>query len=107
MTEAYGSFAKCKNVFGMDEETRASRFHLCSINLTVLLDSGRTYEDICNDPEVQKKWAEYRSKPHMGQSTEQWESAIDAAMKLLAEQGTARVNMLCETQVLLFQYIDL
>jgi hypothetical protein len=105
LAKSFGGYVKWKNLFELPTSQQKERYHLLSFMISVVYDSKRTYQELHEDPAVQRKWHAYRGKPQ-GVPKEQWEAQVDATVDLLtSERKHETARIIGEVQVLLDVYV--
>ena len=85
--DAHRGIAKLKNLFDLEPEERAERFHLLSVMVTVVHDTGLTFEQLCQMDGTAALWSEYCTQcPDATQPAERW-ARTTASGLLLVPQG--------------------
>eukprot|EP00039_Didymoeca_costata_P010100 m.135324 g.135324 ORF g.135324 m.135324 type:complete len:1652 (+) comp14708_c0_seq14:81-5036(+) len=104
----FKGIAKLENWFCLTKEEQRARFNLLPISLTVLFDSGWTFEQMCKNSEVQKKWKKYIAYPQ-DEPPERWERMVGKAMSILQTKklGKEPVRLLTSVEVYLDQFSEI
>lgn len=123
LQDSFGSFVKFKNGMAWSDEQAKASMHLRLILACVRFtpkhpdtNAPLTFGDLCNDQDVQKKWAAYASRdPPASRCIDEgvvgsgpWHRSIATAMKWLHsdEMRNEVVTMVCEVQMLLEEYSE-
>ena len=118
-----GPFVKFKNGMAWSDSQAKAAMHLRLILASVRFsphhpdtNAPTTFGDLCEDPQVQRRWAAYCSHdPPASRCIDEgvvgsgpWHRSIAMAMKWLHSQElrNQRVTMVCEVQMLLQEYRD-
>jgi len=107
LSDEFGGYAKKKNLFAHSAEDRESRYHLLSIMVTVCHDAGMTFGEMAINKDVAEKWKNYTENGAGGEPQERWLRLTARAKEFLmsAHLKDEPVRLLCETQILLMDYV--
>eukprot|EP00040_Diaphanoeca_grandis_P031069 m.185090 g.185090 ORF g.185090 m.185090 type:complete len:773 (+) comp32218_c0_seq1:123-2441(+) len=103
LVKDFNGIAQLKNLYSLPEDERAARFHLLTVMLTVVMDTGMTFGEMSKNPENRKIWEDFGKKVPTGEPRERWESMCGRALKYLNHTSIADevVYVFGEVQIIL------
>eukprot|EP00039_Didymoeca_costata_P029926 m.27083 g.27083 ORF g.27083 m.27083 type:complete len:706 (+) comp7859_c0_seq2:314-2431(+) len=106
LVEAFDGVAKKKCLYGLTKEEQANRFHLLSLMITVVYDTGMTYKQLLKQSGIKEKIDVYCKNPKVGFPKDRWEEHTANVIKLFTTKAcmNERVKILGEVQIVLPKY---
>ena len=105
----FAGIAKYKNLYGLDANSRAERYHLLGILVTIVLDLGMTYAELCEMTGVAAIWKTYCLRsPDGSVPRERWQRESQQALAYLQSSFLANkpVKILGEVQIMLQHHVE-
>jgi len=107
LSAEFGGVKKIKNFFTAPKKVRAERFHLVSIMLTVVVDSGTSVGDLVHQQTSRISMDKYVAARDPGVPQHVWTTTTSLARKMLTSEALARIpaRVLGEVQLMLADHV--